>query len=336
MDIIASQLQVIGEKWREEPVNQSQQLEENVTVYDSDGSRSIWDVSSDSECESDLNQGLPRSVKGVTTINNVAKQVLEATQLAIKCLYTIHLRKPAPMDRPRDKFSQDRKPLPHTIYDQLYIRDKFPALDALVQMRLARMITRRRELLEYRRQHSKKLTLRKMESSEREESHENAGDAADACNDRKQRRAIEDNADKDNSSKPRRGHMTEYTKATTIRIEPESLPGALGEELGQSHHPFTRFSVDDDARTSVAGSHATREIQIEVPPRPKGSHGVFATFFKCNYCCLPVQIETDRAWRFVLHYATCSYPPILRYRKPEAARFLSCVAMDCLVSSVAL
>ena len=61
------------------------------------------------------------------------------------------------MDRLRQKNFSDTLPYQH--FDILYIRDKFPRLDADVSLRLGKMITRRRQVLHLRDTHSKNLGL---------------------------------------------------------------------------------------------------------------------------------------------------------------------------------
>ncbi|KAM7215294.1 hypothetical protein V8F06_009345 [Rhypophila decipiens] len=232
--------------------------------------------------------------------------------MAIKCLYMIPLRKPAPMDRLKDKFVESRNPSPHSFYDQLYIRDKFPALDPLVQTRLVRMITRRRELLEYRLRHSEKFTLRRTDSADMKDTNDTSQDAETVDDATNNDIVISDDV-KENIEKPLRAPLTQYTKATTVRVDPNSLPLLLKDGFAQMQFA-TSSALEDDTRTSVAGSRAARELRIEVPLRPKQSDGTFATLFKCNDCYLPVQTETDRAWRehvladlqpFVYTFANC-------------------------------
>jgi hypothetical protein len=93
----------------------------------------------------------------------------------------------------------------------------------------------------------------------------------------------------------------ESTKATTIlpdarvlnakvSLVPDLLPFS-------EQRPLASSDVEDDARTSVAGSEATREIKIKVPPLSRPVGGTSETPFKCGYCYVPVIIRSKKAWR---------------------------------------
>jgi len=253
---------------------------------------SPWEVSSDSEPDSESQQQ-PLQKPDNTAMSPQAKQLLEATQLAVKCLYILPLRKPAPLDRLHDEFMEDREPSPFAEYDLRCVRDKFPALEPLAQRRLARMITRRRQLLVYRREHTDRLATKEKSESDTEDS-QNSGSGA------KKREKDGDRGlplDVKAAREQRTGPATRYTRATTVLIDP-AVPFIMEKNLAQLHSAAAPF-VEDDARTSVAGSRATREIHLEVPPRLKRSDGTPVTLFKCNYCSIPVQITNDRSWRYV-------------------------------------
>ena len=246
---------------------------------------SPWEVSSDSDPEPEH-----RPSKSATQriVNTRVKQLLEAAELAVKCLYILPLRKPAPMDRLQDRFVETREVSPFAEFDLEYIRDKFPGLASGAQKRLSRMITRRRQLLVYRQQHYERLVKDKASDTEDTEeddteSRDEESDDDDAPDEAKQ------------AEQTRTGPATQYTKATTIRIN-QDAPVNVEEELAKMHIA-TIARVDDDTRTSVAGSRATREIHLEAPPRPKQADGSPATLFQCKYCSIVVQISGEREWR---------------------------------------
>lgn len=287
LDILGSQL-ADGRQWLEKTTDGLPL--DNLAIADSGDLDSPWEVSSDSEPESELEQD--RAKPSNTSLGRKAKQLLEATELAIKCLYILPLRKPAPLDRLKDRFVANREPSPFAEYDLRYVRDKFPGLEPLAQQSLARMITRRRQLLVYRRQHSERLAARGDESDTGDPRGDDS-EARDEGDDDKYHGA----PDAKVPHEPRTGPATQYTKATTVLIDPE-VPFILGENVAQLISS-TAAVVEDDTRTSVAGSRATREIRLEVPPRPKQSDGKPAILFKCNYCFIPIQIGNDRSWRYV-------------------------------------
>ena len=247
---------------------------------------SPWEVSSDSEPEPEPEQHLA----GRGSINLRARQLLEATELAVKCLYILPLRKPAPMDRLQDRFVGNREVSPFAEFDLRYIRDKFPRLASEAQKRLARMITRRRQLLVYRQQHNERLV--KGQASDTDEgdfeSEPQGEESDDNDDDAPERSELLEH------SGHRVGPATQYTKATTIRIDPNAPVDV--DEVAKLR---VAAPIDDDTRTSVAGSRATREIQLEAPPCPKQADGSLLNLFQCKYCCLAVQVSGEREWRCV-------------------------------------
>jgi len=287
LDILGGQL-AEGRRWLSKTDDQPLVHVVEPAAPSSEDQDSPWEVSSDSEPE-------PESGKQPSQLSNQAlspkaKQLLEATELAVRCLYIIPLRKPAPMDRLQDRFVEDREPSPYAEFDTRYIQDKFPALAPLVQKRLARMTTRRRRLLVYRQQHNERLVAKEKLSDTGDDDSPDSEDGGGESDD--------DGDAPENVKRPenlRTGPATQYTKATTIRIDHDVQAVAV-EGLAKTE-PKTAH-VDDDARTSVTGSRATREIRLEVPPRPRQSDGSPAVLFQCRYCCLPVQISGEREWRY--------------------------------------
>ncbi|KAF4418350.1 hypothetical protein CFRS1_v008257 [Colletotrichum fructicola] len=85
------------------------------------------------------------------------QKLLQSIRLAISILYKLPLRRPAPMDRLRygtiGEGSWSEGP------DVAYVKDKFPnsRLPENVMIRLGKAITKRRQLLSYRRSHREKL-----------------------------------------------------------------------------------------------------------------------------------------------------------------------------------
>ncbi|KAK0633922.1 hypothetical protein B0T14DRAFT_83896 [Immersiella caudata] len=290
LDILGTQL-ADGRRWlakttgAEPPSVRDAALSTRSSLGDQD---SPWEVSSDSEPEPE--QQLLGS-KNQATIGPRARQLLEASELAVKCLYILPLRKPAPMDRLQDRFIENREVSPFAEFDLGYIQDKFPGLASEVQKRLAKMITRRRQLLVYRQQHNDRLVKGKESDTEDtdDDDSESQGDGSDD----------DGKDDAPDKSKPpphqRIGPATQYTKATTVRIN-QDTPVNVEEELARLHVAAVA-PVDDDTRTSVAGSRATREIHLEAPPRPKQADGSLATLFQCKYCYLAVQVSGEREWR---------------------------------------
>jgi len=253
---------------------------DDAASFLSGDSDSPWEVSSDSE--PDLDNNVPRTASTVPP----SEDLLEAVKFAIGCLYSLPLRRPAPLDRLRDKVPERREPSPYAEYDLLYIQDKFPFLNPSVQNRLGNMVTRRRDLLLYRQLHGERLD--KWPERRNLRKSDDAGDEKDGGTP-----DAKSNMGSANDQKT----ATDYTKATTILVDDSNPALDVGVPTTQPNlHVATR--IEDDTRTYPADSVITRELQITVPPRPS-KDGTPMVFFKCNYCCIPVNIETDRAWRLV-------------------------------------
>ncbi|KAK5654273.1 hypothetical protein OQA88_7449 [Cercophora sp. LCS_1] len=174
-----------------------------------------------------------------------------------------------------DRLKENEELSPYAAYDFRYVQDKFPSLAQSVQGRLARMVTRRRDLLKYRKMHSERLETKPdpvqvNQDSVKEKTSWTLVDRQEELDD-----------------KP----VVESTKGTTIL---ESRLGPVVDSNGQrlTFQPV----VGDSSRTSVAGSVITKEIKIKVPPRPLRADGTPMVRFKCSYYCIPVNIRTERAW----------------------------------------
>lgn len=198
---------------------------------------------------------------------------LASIQRVTTCLYRLPIRRPAPMDRLKDR-STDSTACFH-FFDISYVKDKFPALDSDVAARLAKMITRRRQLLEYRRSHQ-----------------QNISGSIHIGQGQQNFPVIRNNIQGSTSGKSDSGHRTLQSKATTL---PQLPPPEL-------HHLLAPSIVGSEALDSVLASEATRELKIEVPPRPQNKKdGSFKTSFCCSYCQMAVTISTDDKWKLVTH-----------------------------------
>ncbi|KAH0431316.1 hypothetical protein CcaCcLH18_07193 [Colletotrichum camelliae] len=210
------------------------------------GSDSSWGLS-DTGSVSD--QQISAENEGNSNSPDEMQELLQSIRLAISILYKLPLRRPAPMDRLR--FGTMNEAPWFEGPDVAHVKDKFPdsRLPENVQVRLG-AITKRRQLLSYRRSHHEKL----------KNAHGWWDDASSQA----------------------------MTKATTLCSD-QMVPLKEVYELAPS--------VADSARTSTAASQSTREISIEVPPRPLDKDGQSATTFQCKYCQLTIHVMTDSSWR---------------------------------------
>lgn len=215
-------------------------------------------------------------------MSSQTRKLLESIRLAVTCLYILPLRRPAPLDRITDKSSEEVSSFGE--FDLGYVRDKFPdpRLEDSVKKRLGTMITKRRQLLLYRRRHN--LRLRP-----------GHGDLLQDKIHRQEQCALKGeipglHQDPATRTQPEGSDAAGQTKATTLRMENVRLPHETIDFL-------TLSVADSNSRTSLAASQATKDIHLEVPPRPHGPDGKPATLFECDYCCLTVHINSYHAWK---------------------------------------
>ncbi|KAN0073177.1 hypothetical protein V8E54_008397 [Elaphomyces granulatus] len=273
---------------------------------------SPWELSSDSETEYQEWQPGTRNVKaqgktsqetieGQTQRITELQQLLESIRLAVTYLYKLPLRRPAPLDRLGDRSTEEVSY--YQYFDILYVRDKFPDLDDQVQVRLGKMITRRRQLLLYRERHKDNLRTDVASNFQLVAPSEERKKPAKETNKSDVRLAPEV------QSEPESSHITFKTKASTLRME--ALPFINTEDL------FAPSVAESDSKTSLAASRATREIRVEVPPRGNSHEGLEATHFECKYCFLTQYIRSDRAWKehvlkdlqpYVCTHSDCNIP----------------------------
>ncbi|KAI9769209.1 MAG: hypothetical protein M1840_004338 [Geoglossum simile] len=204
-------------------------------------------------------------------------QLLESLKFTIACLYKLPIRRPAPLDRLKQKSSIDASF--YQPFDVLYIQDKLPQLDLKVATRLGKMISRRRQLLFYLISHEKSLETAKVEPKKIQ---------ADPA-------TIETSPEKSSGLGVVRevavsvvsSQQPPLTKATTLRIN--TVPA---EALDTLYAPSLAESA-----SSAPSSYAGETLRVEVPPRPKGKEGKDLDFFKCPYCLTTKLIKNDRAWK---------------------------------------
>ena len=258
------------------------------------GDDSPWEISSDSSRGRDLGeQNVPPAVmtsfstsRSSTLIPSDTNEdgeteigrLFQSIQFTNACLRRLPLRKPALLDRLTHRTSLDTSPYQH--FDALYVQDKFPLLDAGVATRLGKMITRRRQLLRYRVTHQERLTGLNLISKSlprgtiNEDAHsqslQNVEGGVDIVSERYETA----------SSK-----HTLQTKATTLKIE-------LTTTEEQMYTPSVA-----ESKSSLASSYTSKEMEVEIPPRPKDADGKALHYFECPYCALFKHIKTNSQWK---------------------------------------
>ncbi|KAF2136882.1 uncharacterized protein K452DRAFT_322128 [Aplosporella prunicola CBS 121167] len=205
---------------------------------------------------------------------------LESIKLTVTCLYKFPIRRPAPVDRLNDKATDDTSCYQH--FDVLYVKDKFPQLHEQVATRLGKLITRRRQLFLYRQSHQINLRTNSvvpsitMKTPERVST--NSGEAQSVRH--------KDLHESKTQSQP---ESSNRTKATTFAAP--LVPVLLVDEL------VAPSVAESESKTSKAGSAFTRELHIEIPPRPRNKDGIGIAQFICKYCQTTPYIRSSRDWK---------------------------------------
>ncbi|XTI95441.1 hypothetical protein V2W45_1446474 [Cenococcum geophilum] len=287
----------------DEPVNwDSESGEGNISTSGMDDNRSntsSWEISSDSDSETPSINQFPTSQNhpalSPLELEDSGSQlpvVLNSIRSTILCLYKLPIRRPAPLTRLRNA-AEDEATF-YEPFDSLYVRDKFPSLHKEVAIRLGKMITKRRQLLLYRKRHR-----------------DNMQPVAESLPvEEELKKRIVDKSERSSlptikaPSHARETQISYRSKATTLRTQPM---------------PDEMIIPESQPATSVAASEFTRETPIHVPPRPitnrqKGSR---MTFFECKYCRLLPTITSDLAWKrhvladlqpYVCTFPSCDLP----------------------------
>lgn len=273
-------------------------ISENMSQDD----ESLWESSSDTSssvsCRSaDQSESRKNSRKSATLLrfpkdpSDAANQgelfqVLDGIKNTITALYRLPIRRPAPIDRLRGRSADETAHFQY--FDISYVRNKFPLLDGQVSKRLGAMITKRRQLLMYRRAHQDALKAPRVAAHSKD-------DPFSAITPQKSPIAgvqavaqpIPNVIIQHPPSQRESGRSTRRTKATT------AVEQAV--DLFAPSIPESRFM----SRTSVAASQLTKSIHIKVPPRPRNQDGLGMTRFQCNYCQLTPHIRSNIRWKYV-------------------------------------
>jgi hypothetical protein len=205
------------------------------------------------------------------------------------------IRKPAPLDRLKEKATLDASCYQH--FDVMYVRDKFPLIDNTLATRLGKLISRRRQILWYRDAHKQRLDTARTQPR--------LGPVLDA----KSKAATPQNPTESNSgeidirsvpsgvsvSQTASSYFTLRSKATTVR------PGEVPSEFRpEESDPTTLYAPScAESKSSIASSYTGKDLRVRVPARPRNESGVELEWFECPYCCLTKNISTERRWKYV-------------------------------------
>ncbi|CAN9385388.1 unnamed protein product [Alternaria alternata] len=262
---------------------------------------SPWEVSSDSSNGSKISsQHQPTHQRsnqlrpGLSVSHNPASnmsRLVESIRFIINCLYRLPIRKPAPLDRIEHRISTDSALYQH--FDVLYVKDKFPHLEHQVATRLGKMITRRRQILNYREAHRQSLDVPNVQLQIAPgpqgwlTSSVSEGDLENIVGDHSSRGTSGRLA----SSQTASSHFTLRSKATTARPEKSTLPVSQ-ESMDMLFAPSLA-----ETNSTAASSYAGKDLRVDVPSRPRSDDGRKLGQFECPYCLLTKDISNDRRWR---------------------------------------
>lgn len=215
-------------------------------------------------------------------------RLLESIQFMIRCLYRIPVRKPAPLDRLKDKSLLESSYYQH--FDVLYVRDKFPKLDPDVTTRLGKMITRRRQMLYYRDIHNKNLDTYHVQPAL------SLPIASAAKSPTMNASTLPQHAQPGGQaamSQAASSHFTLRSKATTVQ------PGEAHIVTAQENvNPMALYPPSIiESKSSMASSFAGKSLRVEVPPRPKGNGEKGLDWIECPYCFNLKNVATDHKWK---------------------------------------
>jgi hypothetical protein len=251
-----------------------------ASTDESDSSDSPWEVSSDSEVEQGPEKKLVRQYadRMSSRPRSLAKPaLLDSINFIVECLWRLPIRRPAPADRIKDKNVADT-----TVYlpfDLMYVRDKFPGLNETVAARLAKMISRRRQLIQYRKNHTEALqeeeaAMMKIHKSE----HNNLSSPLKT-----------DVASEPAPSLKAPSQRTELTKATTLNMNARMATRWRMNEL----YPQ---SVSESG-SSTASEQTGDTIKIRFPNRPRTKEGRILDQYICPYCSTAQVTTSERRWK---------------------------------------
>lgn len=218
-------------------------------------------------------------------------QLLYSLKLTITSLYKMPIRRPAPAER-LDRLAKAsfNETSIHEHFDCMYVRDVFNKADEKLVIRLGRMITRRRQLLQYRQAHNKRL-IREMDDS------------------------------KEQIDKAKSYGIIDIrpSSASILRTEPPIKSLALDSKFNQGsrattfkppNYPldFTKnFEVQSLPETvSTLPSTRSGGEQLAIPSCPKGSNGEDLEDFICPYCYVFRHITSLHQWK---RHVMCDLEP---------------------------
>jgi len=211
---------------------------------------------------------LPEPILPITSSDREGKikfttelmQVKVAIKDIVTSLYKISMviRRPLPSDR--HVRSTQINVQYFAEYDRRYVCDKFPTAEPEMIDRLSRGVTRRRQILKYRKLHNESIQASITTTAP----------------------AMLSDIRLKGLSKAPSSHIATSTKATTF-VPPTDMVVEEVQSLA-------------DTESSYHSASSEQEV-INIPPRPRGPDGEELEEFECPYCYIICEIKSSKAWR---------------------------------------
>ena len=259
----------------------------------SSGSVSDWAISDDDDLElpGKLLHTAPTREKQALLSSSKTElpQLLSSLKLTIASIYKMPVRRPAPVER-LDKFSKGRL-LDVALYqhfDCLFVEDLFKGANSQLKLRLGRLISRRRQLLQYRKVHNENLKrVQYVDAGEfSEDQHRNVTQESSFQNSN-QTQLREESAVPPSYTQSSRNQKSDI--ATTFK------PGASDTIM----KGLLEYDVRSEPETlSSWASQETSNEALHIPSRPVDPNGEELEDLECPYCYTLIHVRSQHAWKY--------------------------------------
>jgi hypothetical protein len=225
------------------------------------------------------------NIQDVEKAGRPVRRILDSLNLAIASLFKIPIRTAAPLSR-LDRSRRRNDPLMTAFehFDHQFVTDLYPQVGLPLATRFSAAITRRRCLLQYRKQHNEKLKQDEFDSLNAQLDLQVASKAA--------------------KSHPQPHMLSDMGKSMKIPLTEGVAPSSFKATTfkpTQMTPPTLLLEVDavsEAESISTSGSSLAGHERFVLPPRPKDAGGEDLQDFECPFCYTAVHIRrSQRAWK---------------------------------------
>jgi hypothetical protein len=241
---------------------------------------SPWEISSDSDeteekriLQAKAETSSKLSATSVAHLDSSQPQELQLIDFITGCLWKLPIRRPAPLDRLKERDAAEAAC--YHPYDIMHVRSMFPTLHESVAVRLGKAISRRRQILGYRKKHTEALDDVQLHTRRR---------IVDA-----QVFEVDGDMEAPPKSLVASTRRTAETKATTLRLEAH-------QQAQNSLDVLYAPSVSTFA-SSEASDQSADGITLVYPRCPKAKDGNSLHEFVCPFCHTAQRVSSERRWR---------------------------------------